>query len=226
MRHPVGVLMTLGLDRSIFKIIASSWPARSHKFMLAALMLSALTLGGCGELLIGGAATGATAALQERSIGDAVDDLTIRAELNQLFFEDKVDLLSSVSFNVIEGRVLLKGSVKKQEDRIHALELTWQASGVREVINEIQVTDQGGIVNYARDTWISTQLKAEILFDKGVYSINYNVETINGTVYVVGIAQDQAELDLVIEHARHIKNVKKVVSHVIMKDDPRRTPGP
>jgi len=226
MQHPVGVLMTLGLDRSILKNFASSWPARAHKFVLAALTLSALTLGGCGELLIGGAATGGTAALQERSIGDAVDDLTIRAELNQLFFEDNVDLLASVSFNVIEGRVLLKGSVKTQEHRVHALELTWQAAGVREVINEIQVTNQGGIVNYARDTWISTQLKAEILFDTGVYSINYNVETINGTVYVVGIAQDQAELDLVIEHARRIKNVKKVVSHVIMKDDPRRIPGP
>jgi len=146
--------------------------------------------------------------------------------LNQLFFEDNVDLLQSVSFNVIEGRVLLKGAVKKQEFRIRAIELAWQASGVREVINEIQVTDQGGIVNYARDTWISTQLKAEILFDKSIYAINYNVETINGTVYVVGIAQDPAELDKVIEHARRIKNVKKVVSHVIMKDDPRRIPGP
>jgi len=44
------------------------------------------------------------AAAQERSIGDAVDDLTIRAELNQLFFEDNVDLLQSVSFDVIERK--------------------------------------------------------------------------------------------------------------------------
>ena len=193
---------------------------------LAALMMGALALSGCGELLVGGAATGGVAAVQERSIGDAVDDLTIRAELNQLFFEDNVDLLSSVSFNVIEGRVLLKGAVKKQEHRIHALELTWRASGVREVINEIQVTNQGGIVNYARDTWISTQLKAKMLFNKNIFAINYNVETINGIVYVVGIAQSQAELDMVIEHARRIKTVKQVVSHVVMKDDTRRTPGP
>jgi osmotically-inducible protein OsmY len=175
---------------------------------------------------VGAAATGGVAAVQERSVGDAVDDLTIRAELNQLFFEDSVDLLQSVSFSVIEGRLLLKGSVKKQEHRVHALELAWQAGGVREVINEIQVTDRGGIVNYARDAWISTQLKAEILFDSNIYAINYNVETINGIVYVVGIAQDTAELDRVIEQARRIKNVKKVVSHVVMKDDPRRTPGP
>ena len=222
--------MTPREDKPIFDSPVRLCRVAPGKLLFALLLLVALPLGGslsgCGSLIVGGAATGGTAAVQERSVGDAVDDLTIRAQLNQLFFEDNVELLQSVSFNVIEGRVLLKGSVKKQEHRIHALELAWQASGVREVINEIQVTDQGGIVNYARDTWISTQLKAEILFDMDILSINYNVETINGVIYLVGIAQDQAELDKVVDHARRIKNVKKVVSHVVMKDDPRRTPGP
>ncbi len=222
----MGIMMTPSKDKPKFDWPVTVWRARPHKFLFVLLLLGALPLSGCGSLIVGTAATGGVAAVQERSIGDAVDDLTIRAELNQLFFEDNVDLLQSVSFNVIEGRVLLKGSVKKQENRIRALELTWQASGVREVINEIQVTDQGGIVNYARDTWISTQLKAEILFDMDILSINYNIETINGIIYVVGIAQDQAELDKVVDHARRIKNVQKVVSHVVMKDDPRRAAGP
>ncbi|MFP6688781.1 MAG: BON domain-containing protein [Alphaproteobacteria bacterium] len=200
--------------------------ARPYQLLFILVLLGTLPLSGCGSLIIGAAATGGVAAVEERSIGNVVDDLTIRAELNQLFFEDNFDLLQSVSFSVIEGRVLLKGSVKTQEDRIRGLELAWQASGVREVINEIQVTDQGGIVNYARDTWISTQLKAKILFDRDILSINYNVETINGIIYVVGIAQDQAELDKVVDHARRIENVKQVVSHVVMKDDPRREPGP
>lgn len=213
-------------DNLISTLAVASWRARPRKVLLILLLIGGLPLSGCGSLIVGAATTGGAVAVQERSIGDAVDDLTIRAELNQLFFEDNVDLLQSVSFNVIEGRVLLKGAVKKQEDRIHALELAWKASGVREVINEIQVTDQGGIVNYARDTWISTQLRAEILFDKDVLSINYNLETVNGVIYLVGIAQDQAELDKVVDHARRIENVKQVVSHVVMRDDPRRAAGP
>ncbi len=199
---------------------------RPTRFLLIPMLLGTLALGGCGPILVGAAITGGAAAVQERSVGDAVDDLSIRAELNRIFFDENLDLLSDVSFNVIEGRVLLKGAVEKHEHRIRALELTWQAAGVKEVINEIQVTDQGDIVDYARDTWISTQLKAEILFDTEIISINYNIETINGVIYVVGIAQDQAELDKVIDHARRIENVKKVVGHVIMKDDPRREPGP
>ena len=206
--------------------ITSPRPAKTWHITLLLLFLSTVPLGSCSSFLIFTAPTVGGVAVQERSIGDAVDDLTIRAELNQLFFEDNVDLLQSVSFNVIEGRVLLKGSVKNQESRIHAIELAWQASGVREVINEIQVTDQGGIVNYARDTWISTQLTTKILFDKDILGVNYYVETINGIIYVAGIAEDEAELDKVIYHARRIKNVKKVISHVLMKDDARRKAGP
>ena len=206
--------------------ITSLRPAKTWRFTLVLLFLSTVPLGSCSSFLIFTAPTVGVAAVQERSIGEAVDDLTIRAELNQLFFEDDVDLLQSISFDVIEGRVLLKGSVENQKSRIHAIELAWRASGVKEVINEIQVTDQGGIINYAQDTWISTQLTAELLFDKDILSVNYNVDTINGIIYVAGIAQDEAELDKVIYHARRIKNVKKVITHVLMKDDPRRKAGP
>jgi len=201
-------------------------PNRIHHIALLFLILIGFPLAGCSTFLAWTVPTAGVAALQERSIGDSVDDLTIRAELNQIFFEDNVELLQSVSFTVLEGRVLLKGAVEKPEDRIHSVKLAWQASGVREVINEIQVTDQGGIVNFARDTWISTQLKADIMFDSNIVAINYNIETVNGVIYLAGIAQEQAEIDKVVDYARRIKHVNKVVSHVILKDDPRRTPGP
>ncbi len=201
-------------------------PNRIGKIALVVLLLTGFPLAGCSSFLIWTVPAAGVAALQERSIGDAVDDLTIRAELNQIFFEDNVELLQSVSFNVVEGRVLLKGSVERPEDRINAVKLAWHASGVREVVNVIQVTDQGGIVNFARDTWISTQLKADIMFDTDILAINYNVETVNGVIYLAGIAQDQSEIDRVVDYARRIKHVQKVVSHVILKDDPRRKPGP
>ncbi len=100
------------------------------------------------------------------------------------------------------------------------MRLAWQAEGVKEVINEIQVTDRGGLVDYARDTWISAQLTTKLLLDKAIKAINYNVETVNGVVYMIGIAQDQAELERATNHARTIPNVAKVVSHVRLKSAP------
>lgn len=193
---------------------------------LLALAAGSLALSGCAEFVVGTAATTGIAIAEERSVGNAVDDLTIRAELNHLFFQKDIDLYQNVSFSVFEGRVLIKGSVPTPEDRVEALRLAWQAAGVREVINELQVTDEGGILDYARDTWISAQLKGRLLIDGDVLSVNYSIETVNGTVYLLGIAQDEAELVRVIEHARGIEDVKQVVSHVVVKDDPRRPVTP
>ena len=193
---------------------------------LVLLLAGSLPLSGCTELIVGTAATTGVAIAEERSVGDAVDDLTIRAELNHLFFRDDVELYRNVSFSVFEGRVLLKGTVPTPEARIHALRLAWQAAGVREVINELQVADDSGILDYARDTWISAQLKGRLLVDGEVLSINYAIETVNGTVYVIGIAQDEAELARVVAHAHDIEDVKRVVSHVVVKDDQSRPVTP
>ena len=43
---------------------------------------------------------------------------------------------------------------------------------------------------------------------------------------LLGVAQNQQELDRVLNVARNIANVKRVVNHVLMKDDPRRFRDP
>ena len=53
-------------------------------------------------------------------------------------------------------------------------------------------------------------------------SINYNVDCVAGTIYLMGVAQDQAELQRVIDHARDISYVRNVVSFVRLKNDPAR----
>ncbi|MBJ26529.1 MAG: BON domain-containing protein [Rhodospirillaceae bacterium] len=216
--------MNLFFKKNVFLI--PSFLNNPLRLYMVILLLGFLPLVNCGGTLIGAGATAGIVASQERSVGDAVDDLTVRTILNEAFFKEDVELLSKVSFSVIEGRVLLKGTVIKPEDRIRAIKLAWSVNGVREIINEIQVTDEGGIINYAKDTWISTQLKSAILFDKDIDAINYNIETINGSVYIMGIAQSQKELDIVISHAKTISNVKNVVSHVVLKNDPRRVKTP
>ena len=89
---------------------------------------------------------------------------------------------------VYMGRVLLTGTVETAEMRAEAVKLAWTAEGVKEVINEIQLTGLAGASGFARDTWISTQLKSALLFDKQIASINYSIETVAGTVYLIGLA--------------------------------------
>jgi osmotically-inducible protein OsmY len=85
---------------------------------------------------------------------------------------------------------------------------------VAEVINEIEVVDPGGVEAYAYDVWISTQLRTKLLFDKEIMSINYSVETVGGTVYLMGFAESLDELMRVEAHARNLPYVRRVVSYV------------
>lgn len=193
---------------------------------LALLCAAGLAVSGCAGTLVGAAATGGTVVAQERSVGDAIDDATIRVEINHYLYQADADVYLDTSIDVVEGRVLLTGDVDKPEHRVVALEAAWQAEGVREVINELQVNDTSGLLDAAEDAWISAQLSTELLFDAEISSINYNIETVNGVIYLIGLAQDQAELDRVIDRARTISGVRQVVNHVRLKDDPRREGGP
>ena len=59
-------------------------------------------------------------------------------------------------------------------------------------------------------------------FDDKIRAINYNVVTVGGTIYLLGIAQNQDEIERIMRYARNVRYVKAVVSHVILKDDPSR----
>ena len=78
----------------------------------------------------------------------------------------------------------------------------------------------------ARDALINARLDSALLFTDGISSINYSTRTIAGTVYLLGVAQSQAELDRVFQVTRNIPDVKAVVSHVLLVDDPRRLQQP
>ncbi|KZD12786.1 BON domain-containing protein [Oceanibaculum pacificum] len=198
-------------------------------FLLAAL--SALPiLSGCTPLGLaaGAGATAGVATQQEGGLNTAANDTWIRGQINQLWFEHDIDMMRRVGLSVSAGRVLLTGVVPKAEDRVDAVRLVWRVQGVREVINEIKVDGEAGTSggSYATDVWISTQLRSKLLFDNQIKAINYSVETIHGIVYLMGIAQNEPELERVINHARNVPSVNRVVSHVMLRSDSRlRTPA-
>ena len=76
------------------------------------------------------------------------------------------------------------------------------------------------MTDFAQDAWITTQLKSKLTFDREIMAINYVLETVRGTVYLIGIAQNQAELDRVIAHIGAVKHVTNVISHVRLKKKP------
>ena len=163
-----------------------------------------------------------TSSAKEKGIKEAISDGMIDAGINKEFLNHDINMFINVQIEVVEGRVLLTGSVKKPKHRLDAIKIAWKVLGVREVINEIDITEKGGIKRYLIDVKIKTQIRYKVLADKEVSSINYNFEVVNGNVYIIGIAENKKELKKLIAHINNIGGVLKVVSHAIMKNDPRR----
>lgn len=195
---------------------------RSVHTMALLLTASAFVLSGCGAM---GLATGVGAAVgvsvaKEGGLSSSITDESIRIKISDLWFKRDVDMFRKLSLSVNQGRVLVTGVVQTPEARVEAIRLAWQPKGVKQVINEVRVGESGTVGTYAQDMWISGQLRTKMTFDRNIQSINYTIETVQGTVYLMGVAQNQMELDRAIKLARQIKGVKEVISYVKLAGEP------
>ena len=183
---------------------------------LAAGLILLAAASGCSPVgvAVGAGATAATAAQQEKGFKQAVTDVGIQTEVNNALFQADHVLFGRVSLSVTEARVYLTGRVPTPEDRVEATRLTWQVQGVQEVINELQVDDSSSIVDAARDQLIGATLRQKLVFDSAVRSINYSIATVNGRIYLFGIARSAEELDRVVNHGRNVRYARDVTSYV------------
>ncbi len=187
------------------------------------IISSALILSGCTGLAIGAGAGLGLAAAQEGGIKSVTNDVAIRAQIADNWLRHDLKMFSKVDMTVKEGRVLLTGVVDQPEFRIDAVRLAWQAKGVTQVINEINIADQKTIVkgttSVVKDGWITTNLKTRMAIDRSIQSLNFSIDTVNNTVYLMGVAQDEGERDRVIDKARNTKYVANVISYIRLRGE-------
>ena len=175
---------------------------------------------GCSPagVLASGGTTTMVIAEGERSLGDVVDDTTIKINLSSKFLKSNNSLFVNINTNVLEGRVLLTGIVETQEIRIEAVKKTWEVEGVKEVVNEIQIGDKTTLKEYANDLWINTQAKALAAKTVGLRALSYNFETIRGKVYISGITARPEQREAILQSTKTIKGVKEIINYVIVKE--------
>ena len=202
-------------DRSaILNIARGDSPARLRFYF--ALLLP-LALGACVGAAVGGAAAVGVAAYDERGIDGVANDLKLAMDIRTRWLDKNHMIPTKVSVEVYEGRALLTGLVQDEKMRADAVGETWKVVGVKQVLNEIEIAPSTGVVDYGRDSWITTQIKSKLAFDEKVMAINFNVQTINGSVYLIGIARSADEHRRVLDTTRSIGYVRRVVDHIRIK---------
>ena len=148
--------------------------------------------------------------------------MRIKTELSSGLVDKSPGNFVNVSSTVVEGRVLLTGRVTSPEARLDASRVAWSIEGVRKVDNDIEVTEDGQWLDRPMDIYIRTKLAADLLTDPDIKDVNYTIDVVNGVVYLMGVGQDQAEIDRAVADAKAIPQVKRVENYVVLKTDPIR----
>ncbi len=192
------------------------------KILFKCILILALNSGCAAPLVFLGAGGVVTKKMaEERTVGMSLDDMTLWTAITRNLLKNELarEVYDKVSIKVYEGRVMLAGSVKKQEDKVELLRIIWAQNKVIEVIDEVRIDPTGGIrfTTYAKDSWITTQIKSKLILNKVVQSVNYSVETIDGIVYLIGVAKNEEELSLATQIAGTVNGVAKVVSYIRLK---------
>jgi osmotically-inducible protein OsmY len=192
-----------------------------------AIFLILLFSTSCVEIAILASIKTADLATREKSIADSGKDLIISSKLIKDLASKKLKTPSNmVDVTVSEGRVLMTGVVRDEKSAKNAVNIAWENKDVKEVIDEIQLVEKLRIFRssgqYLKDTIITSNIQSRLLFTKNIASINYEIITVNNIVYLLGIANSNAELNKVSNIAAKAGGVNRVVSHVILQNDGRR----
>ena len=184
------------------------------------ITIIALLLQSCAPLAtIGVVSLGA--ASKEKGIGTTLNDNVIKTKISNLIFKFDEGLIKDTRIFVNNGSVLLTGKVKKPSDRIELTRLSWAVRGVNEVNNELQIIDNSSIKNTARDIASMGEIRARLMTDKLINSINYSIDVVNDKAYISGVASNKEEMMLVKNHVSKARFVKEVYNYVILNKDKR-----
>lgn len=181
--------------------------------------IAALLLQGCVAAGVAGAGAVGAAVVQEKSIGTAVDDATASSEIKGKLLREGRARFGEVDVEVSDGLVLLSGRVGSPQDRMFAERTAWSSSRTKDVANEVKIESPGGFLANMSDAVISTRVRAALAGSKTVRSVNFNVETYDGVVYLMGIARSEKELQHAAEKASYVGGVNEVVSYVRLAND-------
>lgn len=188
-----------------------------------------IALTSCVETIVVSSTIGAGLAYREKTFADTREDLKIATKIGLKFFTNGLKKFgNSVDITINEGRVMLTGIVRDASKAKLAQDLCWQVKGVNEVIDEIQIRsddklDFGDTGSALVDYKITAEIESKFAIAKNIKTINYSITTVDRTVYLLGVASDDNELKKAIDLASRINGVKKVVNHVILVNDSRRS---
>ena len=161
------------------------------------------------------------AASKEKGLATSLNDSIIKTKISNLIFKNNPDLIAYTTIAVNNGSVLFTGKVSEPEDKILFTKIAWTVKNVNEVNNEIQIINTSSFKNIARDIASMGEIRARIMSDRMINSLNFSIDVVNDKAYLSGVATDLNEMALVKAHASSARFIREVYNYITLLDDTR-----
>jgi hyperosmotically inducible periplasmic protein len=173
-----------------------------RRLMLCLACLLLPVLGGCG--------TAYRAAVDERDLGTFVDDGRIESSVRARIINDDLVLLRDLSVNSYLGTVYLVGEFDSDRQKLRAVKLAREVSGVRRVsvvpFEKRDDPDCGTTDNLA----LYARIKAALVEDTTIWSTQVDVKTVQCNAVILGLVASQRDADKIVRHVNEAEGVRSV----------------
>tara|TARA_B100000700_G_scaffold277466_1_gene324850 strand:+ start:729 stop:1319 length:591 start_codon:yes stop_codon:yes gene_type:complete len=184
------------------------------------LILIIFLISACvGSSSVGIFGSGVSIAYDPRTVGMQIDDSIMQKNLMGRLALTEKKYVIDISTKVIDGHIFLSGKVSEPEEKLKIIKMAWETKGTRSVQSAVVIKDQTNFKNTAKDVLITSQLRTALIFNKLTKSTNYVIDTINGKIYIFGIAMNKDEKKKVISEAESIHGVKEVIPSILLVED-------
>jgi osmotically-inducible protein OsmY len=190
-------------------------------FAVLFVVAASASVSGCMTAALGTAASVGVYAIQDRTIGEGIDDATASNEVKMRLMAADSAAFAEVDVEVAEGNLLLSGAAPTAEHRQAAETIARSVGTIHNVYNEVVIGQRSGIVRSAQDEFITAQIRARLTASPSVRAINVNIETFHGNVYLMGTARTDHELQRAAEIASIVPGVQRVVSFMQVRTPPQ-----
>jgi osmotically-inducible protein OsmY len=162
---------------------------------------------------------GVNIATDPRTLGTQIDDSIMQQHLlAKLVLTDKKHFLT-IGVKILDGRIFLTGKVDDPEEKLQITKIAWETKGARSVKNDIKIKEKFNFKISAKDTLITAQLRVAMILDKEIKNSNYKIDTYKKKIYIYGIAFTEEERRKVINEAKEVLDVEKVIASILLVED-------
>lgn len=151
-------------------------------------------------------------------VGNFMDDSTITARVKAALLDDSTLKSRDIAVKTERKAVTLSGFVSSQAQAEKAVAIAKGVEGVSNVHDKLHVSEgTSSLTGYAGDAATTSEIKAKLLADSTISSLNIKVETSDGVVQLSGQVDSQQQAQRAENIVKTVNGVKSVKNDISVK---------